>query len=141
MPWSARRRRSTRGSRVIGTAGSGKTQLALSIFRDAIASGRRLLYVCYNRPLVDHIALIAPPGGEVATYHQRADRVCRAQGEAPDFGASGAFAPLEAALESYTPDAAERFNELIVDEGRDFQEGWACLGGRRATISFNLKMA
>ena len=111
--------------RVIGTAGSGKTQLALSVYRDAVAAGRRPLYVCYNRPLADHIALIAPPGGEVATYHQLADRVCRAQGEAPDFGAPGAFAQLEAALDGHTPDAAGRFDELVIDEGQDFQEGWA----------------
>ena len=111
--------------RVIGTAGSGKTQLALAVYRDAIAAGRRPLYVCYNRPLADHIALIAPPGGEVATYHQLADRVSRAQGHVPDFGAPGAFARLEAALDGYTPDAAGRFDELIVDEGQDFAEGWA----------------
>lgn len=111
--------------RVSGTAGSGKTQLALAVYRDCVAAGGRPLYVCYNRPLADHIALIAPPGGEVATYHQLADRVCRARGETPDFGAPGAFARLEAALDGYTPDAAERFDELIVDEGQDFQPGWA----------------
>lgn len=111
--------------RVIGTAGSGKTQLALAVYRDCVAAGRRPLYVCYNRPLADHIALILPPGGEVATYHQLADRVCRAQGAAPDFATPGAFARLEAALDAYTPDAGGLFDELIVDEGQDFQEGWA----------------
>ncbi|MCJ7837645.1 MAG: hypothetical protein MUP61_00330, partial [Burkholderiales bacterium] len=97
----------------------------LSVYRDAVAAGRRPLYVCYNRPLADYIALIVPPGGEVATYHQLADRVCRARGEAPDFGAPGAFARLEAALDGYTPDAAGLVDELIVDEGQDFQAGWA----------------
>ena len=111
--------------RVTGTAGSGKTQLALAVYRDGVAAGRRPLYVCYNRPLADHIALIAPPGGEVATYHQLADRVCRAQGETPDFGAPGAFARLEATLDAYAPAAAELFDELIIDEGQDFQAGWA----------------
>jgi hypothetical protein len=111
--------------RVTGTAGSGKTQLALSVYRDCVAAGRRPLYVCYNRPLADHIALIAPTGGEVATYHQLADRVCRAQGDVPDFGAPGAFARLEVALAGYTPDAAGLFDELIVDEGQDFQAAWA----------------
>lgn len=36
--------------RVVGTAGSGKTQLALAVFRDALEAGRRPLYVCYNQP-------------------------------------------------------------------------------------------
>jgi hypothetical protein len=111
--------------RVIGTAGSGKTQLAMAVYRDAVRDGRRPLYVCYNRPLADHIALIAPKGGEVATYHQLGDRICRARGQVPDFTQPGAFARLEAALDAHTPDDAGRFDELIVDEGQDFQEGWA----------------
>jgi len=78
-----------------------------------------------NRPLADHIALIVPPGGEVATHHQLADCVCRSRGDAPDFGAPGAFARIEAALDGYAPDAAGMFDELIIDEGQDFQDGWA----------------
>jgi len=111
--------------RVIGTAGSGKTQLAMAVYRDAIAAGRRPLYVCYNRPLADHIARIAPPGGEVTTYHQLGDRVGRAHGETPDFTQPGAFARLEAALDAWTPHDTERFDELIVDEGQDFNADWA----------------
>lgn len=111
--------------RVIGTAGSGKTQLAMAVYRDAIAAGRRPLYVCYNRPLADHIARIAPPGGEVTTYHQLGDRVSRSRGETPDFTQTSAFARLEVALDTCTPADAERCDELIVDEGQDFKEGWA----------------
>jgi hypothetical protein len=111
--------------RVIGTAGSGKTQLAMAVYRDAVSAGRRPLYVCYNRPLADHIALIAPQGGEVATYHQLGDRVSRARGETPEFSRPGAFARLEALLDAHDPDAAARCDELIVDEGQDFHPHWA----------------
>jgi len=111
--------------RVTGTAGSGKTQLAMAAYRDALAAGRLPMYVCYNRPLADHIALIAPPGGIVVTYHQLADRLLRARGEAPDFTRPDAFARLEAALDTHQPIDAERVDELIVDEGQDFQAGWA----------------
>ncbi len=111
--------------RVIATAGSGKTQLAMAVYRDSIAAGRRPLYVCYNRPLADHIALIAPAGGEVAAYHQLGDRLRRARGEPPDFDQPGAFAQIEAALDGHTPDATGCFDELIIDEGQDFQESWA----------------
>ncbi|NMG77144.1 ATP-binding domain-containing protein [Aromatoleum diolicum] len=110
--------------RVTGTAGSGKTQLAMAVLRDALKAGRRPLYVCYNRPLADHIALIAPPGGEVATYHQLCDRVLRAHGEIPDFSRPDAFARLEAAFRELDPGDAWRFDELIVDEGQDFREEW-----------------
>lgn len=111
--------------RVIGTAGSGKTQLAMAVYRDAIDAGRRPLYVCYNRPLADHIARVAPAGGEVTTYHQLGDRVSRARGEHPDFSQPGAFKQLEAVLDIHTPSETERCDELIVDEGQDFREGWA----------------
>lgn len=111
--------------RVVGTAGSGKTQLAMAAYRDALAAGRQPMYVCYNRPLADHIALIAPPGGIVVTYHQLADRLLRARGEAPDFTRPDAFARLEAALDDLQPVDADQVDELIIDEGQDFQAGWA----------------
>lgn len=112
---------------VTATAGSGKTQLALAAYDDALRAGRRPLYVCYNRPLADHFARIAPPGGEVATFHQLCDRRLRAADRPPNFAAPGAFRRMEAdfaALVTAAPDPAWRFDELIVDEGQDFAEGW-----------------
>lgn len=110
--------------RVIGTAGSGKTQLALKVLEDAVAAGRRPLYVCYNRPLADHIALIAPAGATVATYHQLCDRILRSTGQQPDFDKPGAFDALERFIADYNPVPAWRFDELVVDEGQDFQPAW-----------------
>lgn len=113
--------------RVVATAGSGKTQLALAAYADAIAAGRRPLYVCYNRPLADHFARIAPAGGEVATYHQLCDRRLRDAGRRPAFGAPGAFRRMEedfATLVRTQPDPRWRFDELLVDEGQDFTDSW-----------------
>ncbi|ATE62221.1 ATP-binding domain-containing protein [Thauera sinica] len=111
---------------VTATAGSGKTQLALAAYGDALRAGRRPLYVCYNRPLADHFARIAPPGGEVATFHRLCDRRLRAAGRIPDFTAPGAFRRMEAdfAALAAVRDPAWRFGELIVDEGQDFAEPW-----------------
>jgi len=113
--------------RVTATAGSGKTQLALAAYTDALAAGRRPLYVCYNRPLADHFARIAPAGGEIATYHQLCDRRVRDAGRKPAFGAPGAFRRMEAdfaTLVREQPDPAWQFDELIIDEGQDFTEPW-----------------
>lgn len=113
--------------RVVATAGSGKTQLALAAYTDALAAGRRPLYVCYNRPLADHFARIAPAGGEVATFHQLCDRRLRDAGRPPRFGAPGAFRRMEAdfaALVATQPEPAWQFDELIIDEGQDFMEPW-----------------
>ncbi len=111
--------------RVIGTAGSGKTQLAVQVMRDAIAADRRVLYVCFNRPLADYIAPIAPPGAKVANYHQLCDWVARDGGYMPDFRAPGAFAQLEARFADTPVPERWRFDVLIVDEGQDFQAPWA----------------
>lgn len=110
--------------RVTGTAGSGKTQLALNVLRDAVVAGRRPLYVCYNRPLADHIARIAPPGCSVATYHQLGDRLYRASGRIPDFSRPGAFQILETFMAEHQPGPDAYFDELIVDEGQDFLPAW-----------------
>ena len=110
--------------RITGTAGSGKTQLALAVYRDAVTAGRRPLYVCYNRPLAEHIRAIVPVAGEVMSYHQLADRISRQLGETPDFSRPGAFTALETVLDRYRPDDAARFDVLIVDEGQDFKPDW-----------------
>jgi len=110
--------------RVTGTAGSGKTQLALAVFRDAVTAGRRPLYVCYNRPLADHMAAVVPAGGEVGTYHQLCERVARRHGHVPEFSRPGAFEALERAFAAVAPSADEQVDELIVDEGQDFPPAW-----------------
>ncbi|KVO08265.1 nuclease [Burkholderia ubonensis] len=111
--------------RVIGTAGSGKTQLAVQAMRDAIAAGRRVLYVCFNRPLADYIARIAPSGAKIANYHQLCDWVARDGGYTPDFDAPDAFGRLEARFAETPVPERWRFDVLIVDEGQDFHPSWA----------------
>ena len=110
--------------RVIGTAGSGKTQLALNVLQDAVDAGRRPLYVCYNRPLADHVALTAAAGSTVATYHQLSDRILRSTGQVPDFTRPGAFQMLEDFMTDYAPESAWQFDELVIDEGQDFHPAW-----------------
>ncbi|MBV5285294.1 MAG: ATP-binding domain-containing protein [Pseudomonadota bacterium] len=111
--------------RVVGTAGSGKTQLALAEYSAAIAAGRRPLYVCFNRPLADHLAHIAPEGGMACTFHHLCERVLAAHGERPDYAKPDAFDALIArAGELEVPDDL-RFDSIIVDEGQDFSADWA----------------
>ena len=111
--------------RVIGTAGSGKTQLALSVFRDSIKQGRKPLYVCYNRSLADHVSKVAPEGGLVTGYHQLGDRIAKLLGTPIDHLKPGPFAQMEATLDSYQPSDDQIFDDLIVDEGQDFKPTWA----------------
>ena len=111
--------------RVVATAGAGKTQLALSLLQDAVAAHRRALYVCYNRPLADHIRTLAPPETRVVTYHQLANEMSHAAGAPVDFSRADAFDALEAVLENVVPGTENQINELVVDEGQDFKAEWA----------------
>lgn len=110
--------------RVIGTAGSGKTQLALSVFRNSLSLGKRPLYVCYNRPLADHFFQISPEGGMVTTYHQLCDRISRSQGKVPDFTKPETFDDLEKFFDDFQPHEDWMFDEVIIDEGQDFTTEW-----------------
>jgi len=110
--------------RVIGTAGSGKTQLAIQVMKDAADAGKRALYVCFNRPLADHIARVAPENVRVANYHQLCDWIARDIGAAPDFRSPDVFGRLEAIFAEAPIDERWSFDVLIVDEGQDFQEPW-----------------
>jgi hypothetical protein len=110
--------------RVIGTAGSGKTQLAIQVMKDAAEAGKRALYVCFNRPLADHIARVAPESVRVANYHQLCDWIARDVGAVPDFRSPDVFGRLEAIFAQAPIDERWLFDVLIVDEGQDFQEPW-----------------
>lgn len=118
--------------RVTGTAGSGKTQLALAEYRDALDAGRRPLYVCYNRPLADHFEAIAPPGGRVCTFHMLCDQMLRALDRAPDFSLPEPFERMVEAAADANPPESFLCDTLIVDEGQDFPERWRDLVLRHA---------
>ncbi|HZZ95186.1 MAG TPA: NERD domain-containing protein/DEAD/DEAH box helicase [Usitatibacter sp.] len=111
--------------RVVGTAGSGKTQLALRVLRDAAETGRPALYVCFNRPLADQMREAAPEGVDVCTYHQLCERYVRSIGETPDFSKAGAFRAMEQAFGAATLDASWSWDEVVIDEGQDFEPAWA----------------
>ncbi len=110
--------------RVIGTAGSGKTQLALAEYAAALAAGKKPLYVSYNRPLADHVNRLVPGGGRVASFNQLCDSFARERGESPDYRDAGIWKKLELNLAESALPTEWLFDVLIVDEGQDFSEAW-----------------
>lgn len=118
--------------RVTGTAGSGKTQLAVAEFRAAIERGRRPLYLCFNRPLADHFSAIAPHGGNICTFHMLCDQMLRHAGVVPDFTQPEAFEKLVANAAALAVPPAFVFDTVIVDEGQDFAPNWRDLVLRHA---------
>ncbi|WP_370263444.1 ATP-binding domain-containing protein [Limnobacter sp.] len=114
--------------RVVGTAGSGKSQLALAeVLRNAQAKGRTL-YVCYNRPLASHMALqlrhLQALGASAFNFHALCDRMLRDAGQEPDYSQPGVFQALPARVMALPEDRRWVFDLIVVDEGQDFEPAW-----------------
>lgn len=110
--------------RVIGTAGSGKTQLALRLLRDADAVGHKAAYICFNRALADHISHLAPVRMPAETFHEYAQRVVRRSGEAVDFKQVGAFEHLATRCIELLEQAEPDLDLIVLDEMQDMQPEW-----------------
>jgi hypothetical protein len=68
--WVPRISHESQTYQIEATAGSGKTQLALALMREACQRGQKARYVCFNRPLAQHLAQLLPPTCDVTTFHQ-----------------------------------------------------------------------
>ena len=110
--------------RVNGTAGSGKTQLALHLLRDADESGSRAAYICFNRALADHMAHLAPVRTQVLTFHEYAAKVVRQAGQPVDFSLPSAFDTMAAECLALLARAEPDLDLLVLDEMQDLQPEW-----------------
>jgi hypothetical protein len=110
--------------RVSGTAGSGKTQLALRMLRDADATGHKAAYICFNRALADHISQLAPVRMPAETFHEYAQRMVRRSGEVVDFKQAGAFDQIAGRCIELLEQAEPDLDLIILDEMQDMQPEW-----------------
>jgi len=110
--------------RVIGTAGSGKTQLALRLLRDATAAGQRAAYICYNRALADHMSRVAPVQTPAETFHEYALRVVRRTGTVVDFSQPTAFDSIASQCVQMLTQSDPDLDLIVLDEMQDMQPEW-----------------
>ena len=116
------------------TAGSGKTQLALALLQDGCAQGLRCLYVCYTRPLADHIVRVAPSRAQVLTLHELAIDHWRQQHGTVDFSDPSIY---EKAARYWVDDSLAdetlgeqakpirtQFDLLVIEEMQDMASEW-----------------
>jgi hypothetical protein len=111
--------------RVSGTAGSGKSLLAAEYYCRQLEQGKRVLFLCFNRPLADQLRSSLPEGGIVNTWLGFLQDVLADHGlqETPDGTNDFWDRRLEAVVDSGVDDKW-KFDCLIVDEGQDFEELW-----------------
>lgn len=110
--------------KIQATAGSGKTQLALSLLNSALAKSETVAYICYNRTLADHLRHIAPARAFVSNFDELCVEHFRRHHGEPDFTQAKFF---EQATSSYLKDSQDftpKFDLLIIDEAQDFEAEW-----------------
>lgn len=112
--------------RVDGTAGSGKTQLALRELRRAREARRSAIYVCFNRPLRDAMRPLAPDARSVVTFHELARELSTRAGlPALDLSDPDNFAKLAGRFVELSAPLKGVFDTVVIDEGQDFEPEWA----------------
>lgn len=114
--------------RVRGTAGCGKSAVALRFFVRAVEHGRRPLLVCYNRPLKEKLSAVAPEGGLIETWNGLCKRFLEARGHCIEFdrmaGDHDFWRRIEDRVVGEEIPEDWRFDTVIVDEGQDFAPAW-----------------
>ncbi len=129
--WVPRIEAPSRVIRVVGTAGSGKTQLALTLLQEANRRNLRAGYLCFNRALADHIGHHVPVQVCAQTFHQWADRLLRQAGEQLDYRRSDALEQLVQLARPLVAATQPTLDLLVLDELQDFVPEWAELAVQR----------
>jgi len=122
--WASRLEMSPYRLHVQGTAGSGKTQLAVQELKRAQAMGQRSLYVCFNRALADAMQQSVPAGAKVVTLHEMGREFLEGLGQAPDFTQPDVYNRMAQAVVDYAPQLRGVFSTIVIDEAQDFEQAW-----------------
>ena len=113
---------------VQAAAGSGKSVLAMEIYRRAIAQGERVLVACYNRPLADLLQHSLDNAVDVNNFHGHCVRWAQQYGDPALAKESlmphGEFWDKLVDNMADVADKAGPYDWLIVDEGQDFHPDW-----------------
>lgn len=113
---------------ICGCAGSGKTLLAVEKCRRLATQGHRVLYVCFNIMLAEHVreALAGFPTATVRHFHGLCEEWAkRARLDLPAKGDSYWEKDLPKRLDAAARKLKDdRFDALVVDEGQDFRAHW-----------------
>lgn len=113
--------------KVSGRAGSGKTLIGQSLFRDARSRGERVLYLCYNRPLADGLARTLKSSDCVMTVDRLSELLPLERGDFDPTKGSSAFEQRRQTFMTTPATVDQQYDMIIVDEGQDFSASQAAL--------------
>ncbi len=116
---------------VTGCAGSGKTMLAIEQAKRIAAQGKDVLFVCFNRALLEHLRRKERKSGiDFFTFHGLCSRLAHQSGvELPSYPAGEAppeffTEDLPLALEEAGEQLGAMYDAIYVDEAQDLENSW-----------------
>jgi len=138
--WVPRISHHSKAFQVNATAGSGKTQLALALLRSATLEKKRCAYICYNRPLADHISKIAPVQAIASNFDELSIAHLKKVDIQVDFTAKDVFEIAQKKYLNHLKSSEPTLDLLIIDEAQDFDFDWieALIASVKATGSIYL---
>jgi hypothetical protein len=110
--------------RINGCAGSGKTQVAVGLLREALNRDEKARYICFNRPLADSLGKALNLTDHIHTRDQFYDKFLKSQEAIFDYDDKDAniYEQLEALVERSAIPDEWLVDLLIIDEGQDIPE-------------------
>jgi UvrD-like helicase C-terminal domain/AAA domain len=114
--------------RVRGTAGCGKSIVASRFAEAAVAAGKQVLLVCFNRSLAERIKMSVPQHALVNTFYGFMDRFLISRGHKLAYdrmAEPGFWEDVQERVIGETIGPEWKFDALIVDEGQDFEPQWS----------------
>ena len=114
--------------KISGVAGSGKSLFARKFLDREVSANRKVLLICYNRPLADRIKESVGDAGKVSTFYGFCDEFLRSLGQRLDFSSMSSDPGFWQRAQEHVlvQDIVEesKYDTLIVDEGQDFEQEW-----------------
>lgn len=113
--------------RVTGTAGCGKTQLNMRFVEKMLDQDKKVLLLCFNRPLSDQLQRLFGDKIYVNTYYGFCRDCAEKAGITIDFNnpdKDSFWQDIQAELTAANLDEHQKYDCLIVDEGQDFEDDW-----------------
>lgn len=114
--------------RVTGTAGCGKTQLAINALKITAAAGKHGLMLCFNHVLSSKLTALMSTGARVSTFQDLCDAWVKSAGALNEHQVGKqALATTVAQAATLAVPNGWLVDTLVVDEGQDMQPEWADL--------------
>ncbi|UOU81088.1 AAA family ATPase [Edwardsiella anguillarum] len=112
---------------ILGGAGTGKTVLAVEKSRQLSSAGFRVLLLCYNAPLRQHLAsTLSDVSVDVETFHSFVHQEARKANLQIPINPTSDWYEREApqVLREATVHNGTQYDGIIVDEAQDFDMEW-----------------